>query len=269
MQKPKKYKSVLTIAGSDSSGGAGIQADIKTISALGCYAAAVISSLTAQNTQGVTAIHTLPADFLAAQLDAVFDDIEFSAIKIGMLHQIDSIEVVAEKLAAHKNIAIVVDPVMTSKSGCKLITNEAQNVLKKILLPLATLITPNLDEAEILLARRIDSLEQMQIAANDLAAEYRTNILLKGGHLSGHSCVDVLVTDTNSYIYEAPRVETNNTHGTGCTLSSAIASYLALGFLLPEAVQAAKNYLTRAISAGKDYQLGHGHGPVKHFLNAE
>lgn len=263
------YHCVLTIAGSDSSGGAGIQADIKTIAATGGYATSVITALTAQNTIGVSDIYDIPANFVGAQLDTIFEDINFSAVKIGMLHHTEIIEIVAAKLKAWKIKKIVLDPVMVAKSGDQLITDEALVVLKKALFPLAYLITPNICEAEILLQYSINSPEEMEHAAEELASIYHTNILIKGGHLAGEKCVDVLFCNHEKKIFwfSSSRVASKNTHGTGCTLSAAIASYLAQNNNLLDAVAKAKDYLTCTINAGSNYLVGRGHGPLYHFVN--
>lgn len=267
----KKYFCVLAIAGSDSSGGAGIQADIKTIAATGGYAASVITVLTAQNTQGVSSIFEVDADFVAQQLDSVFQDIEFTAVKIGMLYRPDVIRVVASKLKYWRSLSrvknVVLDPVMVAKSGHKLITNDALQCLKQELLMLADLITPNLDEAEELLQCKINLRQGMEKAAIDLATTYQTSVLVKGGHLFGKSSDDVLYSYPSGEIswFNSPRIVTKNTHGTGCTFSSAIASYLAQGNSLKQSVLKAKDYLNLALSAGSSYTLGHGCGPVCHF----
>lgn len=266
----KKYTTILTIAGSDSSGGAGIQADLKTFFALGCYGMSVITALTAQNTQGVTAVHAVPAKFVTQQLDAVFSDIEVSAIKIGMLHNIDIINAVAgglKKFAA--DIPIVLDPVAIAKSGHTLLQNDAVASLVDKLFPLATVITPNLPEAELLLQRKITTYEDMQTAAQELCGEKLEAVLVKGGHLEQASdssdCLYVKSADSLRW-FRNKRIKTRNTHGTGCTLSSAIASFLALGYGLAAAVTRAEEYLHNAIAAGSKYKLGSGSGPVYHFI---
>jgi hydroxymethylpyrimidine kinase/phosphomethylpyrimidine kinase len=264
-----QYACVLSIAGSDSSGGAGTQADIKAIAATGGYAASVITVLTAQNTLGVSSIHNVPAKFVEAQLDSVFADIDFSAVKIGMLYSLDIVKIVAAKLQKQQIKKIVLDPVMVAKSGDKLIANDALAALKKYLFPLVYLITPNLSEAEILVQHPISSLGQMEQAAQELAEMYHTNILIKGGHLACDKCDDVLFCydKKNIFWFSALRITSKNTHGTGCTFSAAIASYLAQGNSLFDAITKAKNYVTCAISAGSNYLLGHGHGPLHHFAN--
>jgi len=265
----KTYHRALTIAGSDSGGGAGIQADLKTFSALGCYGMSVIAALTAQNTVGVTGIHPVPPDFIAAQLDAVLEDIGADAVKIGMLHSPEVIRVVAKGLSAgmDDSVPVVLDPVMVAKSGDKLLKDDAVQALKEELIPMAHLITPNLPEASVLLDRPVVTLEDMPGAARDLAELGPGHVLLKGGHLEGDECTDLLYTraEDKLVIFKGKRVDTPNSHGTGCTLSSAIAAHLALGTDLERAVAGAKEYLTRAIKAGASHGLGHGHGPVHHF----
>ncbi len=260
------YTRLLTIAGSDSGGGAGIQADLKTFSALGCYGMSVITALTAQNTLGVTAIHSVPTAFIARQIDAVVTDIGVDAVKIGMLATSEIIETVAERLGFYKLQPIVLDPVMTAKSGDRLLEESAIVALRNALLPLATVITPNLPEASILLGRPIQTADEMKQAAKDLQALGAKHVLIKGGHLeTAHSRDCLLTADGATHWLDAPRIMTKNTHGTGCTLSSAIAAYLAKGFDIAEAVKFAKAYLTGALEHGATYTLGKGHGPVHHF----
>jgi hydroxymethylpyrimidine/phosphomethylpyrimidine kinase len=257
---------VLTIAGSDSGGGAGIQADLKTFSALGTYGLSVIATLTAQNTRAVTAIHDVPPEFVTAQLDAVFNDIEIAAVKIGMLSSPAIIEVVSEGLRRHGARLIVVDPVMVAKSGDRLLREEAVSALKERLLPLATLITPNLPEAAVLLEAAVVPDEAGMIeAAAGLRALGPRAVLLKGGHGEADDSIDVLDDRGAPLTLAAPRVATRNTHGTGCTLSSAIAALLARGRTLRAAVREAKTYITAAISAADHLNVGPGHGPVHHF----
>lgn len=267
-QKSMHYHCVLSIAGSDSSGGAGVQADIKTISATGSYAASVITALTAQNTTEVAEILDIPAKFVGAQLDSVLSDINFSAIKIGMLYRSDIIEIVAAKLIKWKVKNIVLDPVMVAKGGDKLITDEALNVLKKKLFSLSDLITPNLREAEVLVGYSIHLPVDMEKSSRELGEKYQTNILIKGGHAENEKCADVLYCYKTKRLhwFSVERIITSNTHGTGCTFAAAIASYLAQGNDIVTAVSKAKNYLTQAITAGCGYFLGHGHGPVDHFF---
>lgn len=260
------YNSVLTIAGSDSGGCAGIQADIKSISANRGYAASVITATTAQNTQGVTDIHPIPVAHIIKQLEAVLDDIDFKAIKIGMLHSSEVIEAVKETLAKYNVNNIVLDPVMIATSGDKLITDEAIESLKNFL-PHVTLITPNIPEAELLVGHTID-IKNIENSAQELGEEYQVSVLLKGGHLElTDTMTDVLYnfTTKQSTIINNPSVETINTHGTGCSLSSAIATHLAIGDTLESATKKGCAYLNLAIDAGKDKVLGKGHGPINHF----
>jgi len=265
----KVYKKVLTIAGSDSGGGAGIQADIKTISALGCYATSAITAITAQNTKGVTAIHPVPIDMLEKQLEAILSDIGTDSVKIGMLHNVDVVKVVARALQKYGVKQVVLDPVMVATSGDRLIEEDTLKILKKELFPLASIITPNLDEAEMLLDRKIASLDEMEKFAADLAQWNSGAVLLKGGHLEGDTIFDVYF-DTElkeSRVFHSCKIESANVHGTGCTLSSAIASYMAIGYTSPEAVIKARDFVLQAIESGKDYQTGSGHGPVNHFFD--
>lgn len=266
----KSYCRALTIAGSDSGGGAGIQADLKTFSALGCYGMSVITALTAQNTVGVHAIHPVPADFIADQLSAVIADIGADAVKIGMLHSPAVIQVVAKGLRAHQPPHQVLDPVMVAKSGDRLLQEEAIAALKAELLPLADLITPNLPEAYGLVGQDPDpapETEAMRELCRELAGMGPPAVLLKGGHLGGENSPDLLyLREEDRFLrFEAERIQTANTHGTGCTLSSAIAAHLARGEDLATAVEKGKFYLTAALKAGADYRLGAGHGPVHHF----
>ncbi len=263
----KSYKRALTIAGSDSGGGAGIQADLKTFSALGCFGMSVITALTAQNTVAVTGIHPVPPAFIAQQIDAVLTDIGTDAVKIGMLHSPEVIVTVAEALHRHQAANIVVDPVMVAKSGDKLLRDDAVQALKSTLIPLADVITPNLPEATVLLGREITAENQMEDACKELVALGCQAVLLKGGHLSGANSPDFLYIsgDPEPMRLDADRIETPNSHGTGCTLSSATAAYLARGKSIVEAVGLAKRYLLQALDAGSGYALGKGHGPVHHF----
>lgn len=263
----KKPPCVLTIAGSDSSGGAGIQADIKTVSATGCYAASVITALTAQNTRGVQAVYALPDYFVKQQLESVFDDLNFDAIKIGMLFDTKTMLSVATALIKYKPSNIVLDPVMISKSGSELLKSGAIEYLKNHIFSLCSLITPNITEAEKLLEKEIRSESDMSLAATTLGEHYKTNILIKGGHLNSVISPDVLYSyiDAKFFWYITERLNTKNTHGTGCTLSSAIASFLAQDYSLNDAIAAAKNYLTNAIRFGSEANIGHGFGPVDHF----
>lgn len=264
----KSYRRVLTIAGSDSGGGAGIQADLKTFSANGCYGMSVITALTAQNTIGVTGIHAAPVDFVRQQLVAVLSDIGTDAIKIGMLFSPELISTVTNELKRFSATNIVLDPVMVATSGDKLLQDDAISALKQHLVPIADIITPNLPEAEVLLSRSIESFADLESAARELCSLGCRNVLIKGGHFTGEESADVLYLSGSQEIITLPavRVETNNTHGTGCTLSSAIASGLAKGLDMVSAVQEAKEYITGAIAAGAPYVIGEGHGPVHHFF---
>ncbi|MCF3933119.1 bifunctional hydroxymethylpyrimidine kinase/phosphomethylpyrimidine kinase [Acuticoccus sp. M5D2P5] len=253
----------LTIAGSDSGGGAGIQADIKTFSALGVYGASVITAITAQNTLGVSAIHSIPVDMVEAQFDAVIGDLDVKAIKIGMLADPAVIALLAKKLDGI-GIPVVLDPVMVAASGHRLVPEETVSALCDALIPLATLITPNIPEAAVLLGEaEADGLDMMRAQAHRLAA-LGPAVLLKGGHMSGEAA-DVFETEDGVETLTSPRVATRNTHGTGCTLSSAIAASLAKGMTLPEAVRAGKTYISGAIAAADRLSIGKGHGPVHHF----
>ncbi|ACB23953.1 hydroxymethylpyrimidine/phosphomethylpyrimidine kinase [Methylobacterium sp. PvP062] len=258
----------VTIAGSDSGGGAGIQADLKTFSALGVYGASVITALTAQNTIGVQGIHDVPADFVARQIDSVFADLAVKAVKIGMLSQTAVIAAVAEGLARRAGaIPVVLDPVMVATSGDRLITDAAVATLRERLLPRADLITPNLPEAAVLLGEPVAADAAAIVAqARRLVALGARAVLIKGGHGTGRESIDHLVTaDGALRTLSAPRIATRNTHGTGCTLSAAVAAGLAQGLALPEAVAEAKAYLTAALAAADSLAVGTGHGPVHHF----
>jgi hydroxymethylpyrimidine/phosphomethylpyrimidine kinase len=262
---------VLSIAGTDPSGGAGISADIKAISATGSYAAAVITALVAQNTQGVQCIEKVSSEFVREQLNSVFLDLPISAVKIGMLHDERIITVVNETLDKIKPPNIIFDPVMVAKDGSLLLELNSISLLKEKLLPLTTLITPNLFEAEYLFGRRIKNFEAMEAAALAIGQEFKIHVLIKGGHLATNKSSDVLYNyEENSFDwFSSQRVKTANTHGTGCTLSAAISSYLAQGFTLHNAIASAKNYISQAIQSGKNYRLGKGNGPVDHFYFLE
>jgi hydroxymethylpyrimidine/phosphomethylpyrimidine kinase len=264
----KVYRRVLTIAGSDSGGGAGIQADLKTISANGCYGMSVITALTAQNTLGVSGIHAVPVEFVAAQMEAVLSDIGVDAVKIGMLFSPELIRTVADNLRKFNIRTIVLDPVMVAQSGDKLLQDEAIEALKQHLIPMAALITPNLPEASVLLGRDTFTTAAIEQAAVELAAMGCANVLIKGGHLEGGDSNDCLYLGEQQRMVILPgeRIPTRNNHGTGCTLSSAIAAFIARGEDIENAVRLAKEYITGAIRAGADYTLGHGHGPVHHFF---
>ena len=270
MHEKKHYHRVLTIAGSDSGGGAGIQADLKTIAANHCYGMSVITALTAQNTLGVSAIHAVPVDFVAAQMDAVLSDIGADAVKIGMLFSPELIRTVADGLRRYEAKNIVLDPVMVAQSGDKLLQDEAVTALKEHLIPLADLITPNLPEASVLLDRDILTEEDLAAAAVDLAALGAGNVLIKGGHLESENSDDCLYLGAEGRLVTlaGERVVTRNNHGTGCTLSSAIAAYLARGEDMETAVRLGKDYIAGAIQAGAAYEIGHGNGPVHHFFRS-
>mgnify|MGYP001183628565 FL=1 len=256
----------VTIAGSDSGGGAGIQADLKTFSALGVYGASVITALTAQNTRGVTAIHDVPADFVAAQIDAVFSDLAVDAVKVGMLSQPAVIDAVAAGLVRHGQAKVVLDPVMVAASGDPLIADRSVAVLRERLLPNVLLVTPNLPEAARLLDAPVAATRgAVEAQAARLLALGPGAVLLKGGHGGGPESADFLLSREGGRWLTAPRIETANTHGTGCTLSSAIAAGLARGEPLEAAVAAGKAYVTAAIAAADRLAIGHGHGPVHHF----
>ncbi len=265
----RTYRRVLTIAGSDSGGGAGIQADLKTISALGGYGMTAITALTAQNTLGVHGIHPVPPEFAAAQISAVFEDIGADAVKIGMLYSSRLIRVVAEQLKRYAARNIVLDPVMVAQSGDRLLEDDAVGAIREQLMPLADVVTPNIPEAEVLAGRRIRSPQDMEAAARDLGRFGSGSVLLKGGHLEEGDSSDLLYLcgENRLVTLPAPRLSSRNTHGTGCTLSSAIAAHLARGAGIEEAVRRAKQYITQAIGAGAAYKLGGGHGPVHHFFD--
>ncbi len=265
----KRYYRVLSIAGSDSGGGAGIQADLKTFSALGCYGMTVITALTAQNTKGVTAIHAVPVDFVRAQMDAVLSDIGVDAVKIGMLFSPELIESVASKLKEYKIETIVLDPVMAAQSGDRLVQDDAIDAIRNILTPLAMIVTPNLPEAELLIGRPIKTMSEMYDACPALVKMGAPNILIKGGHMNEKNSTDLLyLSDKDQYIeFNHKRIKTLNNHGTGCTLSSATASFLAQGDDMKNAVAKAKIFISEAIQKGSEYKLGNGHGPVYHFFN--
>lgn len=259
----------LTIAGSDSSGGAGIQADLKTFTALGVYGASVIAALTAQNTRGVRGVLAVPADFIKLQIEAVACDLMVRATKTGMLGEAASVAAVCDGLERHDLGALVVDPVMVATSGDVLLAADAIAVVKSRLVPKAMVITPNLAEAATLLgARPAGSLADMEAQARDLLALGPGAVLLKGGHMTGEQAIDVLVKRDRTDVpqrFSAPRVETRNTHGTGCTLAAGIAAHLALGFELSDAVAGAKQFLADALVAGRDLRIGAGRGPVDHL----
>lgn len=264
-----KIHNVLTIAGSDSGGGAGIQADIKTFSALGVYGLSVVTAVTAQNTQGVLAVETISSEVVEKQLKAVFDDINIGAVKIGMLSQTALIKVVAQQLRHYKPKWLVLDPVMIATSGDRLLDDEAIEILKTTLLPLATIITPNLHEAAALLVgKAIQTESDMLNAAQQLSDQYGCSVLLKGGHVEDlNESNDLLYSVGNFEWLKGTRIATQNTHGTGCTLSAAIAAHLAKGELLVNAVKQAKQYIQQAIEHADELNVGKGKGPVKHQIS--
>lgn len=263
-----QYKRVLTIAGSDPGGGAGIQADIKTISACGCYALSAITAVTVQNTVGVSGIHPVPAEIITAQISTVLKDIGADAIKIGMLHSSEVILGIKQTLSGFPVPNLVLDPVMVSTSGHRLIREEAVETLKNELPGMARVITPNIPEAEILLERKIIRQSELPASAAELGQKYRVSVLLKGGHLDSDDLTDLFWNAETGQVLElkSKRICTVNTHGTGCTLSSALAAFLAKGLELNEAVGQAKAFIDQAITAGSRYRIGQGHGPVHHFF---
>ncbi|SEA47710.1 bifunctional hydroxymethylpyrimidine kinase/phosphomethylpyrimidine kinase [Pedobacter hartonius] len=268
--KRYKYPSVLTIAGSDSGGGAGIQADLKTFSALGCFGTSAITAVTVQNTMGVRDIHSIPAEIVQGQIKAVMDDIQPSAIKIGMVHSTELAIAIHDTLATYPDIPVIFDPVMVATSGDKLINDDTVSVLKTVLFPLMALITPNVDEAEILTGQKISNLAEMQSAARALLQTGCSAVLLKGGHLKGRKVYDFYTSREGAeQVFESDYIESDNVHGTGCTLSSAIAAYLTLNHTLADAISKARAYVYQAILQGKDVKTGHGHGPLNHFFNPQ
>jgi len=263
-----RYYTALTIAGSDSCGGAGIQADIKTISALGVYAASAITAITVQNTKGVYGIQKVEPEIVKGQIEAVMDDIHPDAIKIGMVNDTDTIHAIAETLAKYKGKYqyLIIDPVMVSTSGSRLMQEDALDTFVKELLPLATLLTPNIPEAEILAGIKIQNTDDIKAAAAAISQLGCKYVLIKGGHFTGTEKIDYLFEDGKQKTsYRGISIDTRNTHGTGCTLSSAITSYLAREFDMNTAIAMAKTYLSGAILAGKGVNIGEGHGPVNHF----
>ena len=269
----KTYPKVLTIAGSDSGGGAGIQADIKAISATGSYAASAITAITVQNTLGVSAVHNVPVEIIKGQISAVLSDIGADAVKIGMLSTAELVLAVKESLVEAGVTNIVLDPVMVATSGDRLIDEDAVDVLAQELAPYARVLTPNIPEAQILAGEEIHSQAELPVVAEKLSkkvssiAGRNVSVLMKAGHLEDDELVDYFYNAEEGHIVElrSKRVFSKNTHGTGCTLSSAFASYLAQGFGLDEAAVKAKEYISAAIEHGAEYEIGHGHGPVDHF----
>lgn len=261
------YKRTLTIAGSDPSGGAGIQADLKTMSACGCFGMSAITAVVDENTVGVYGVHAIPVDFVKGQIVSVLDDIGADAVKIGMLHSSELIRTVRDTLLHYKIKNIVLDPVMVATSGDKLLLDEAIETLKNELLPETRVITPNIPEAEILLGSKINGQDDLTKVVKSLSCNRRVSVLLKAGHLDDEVLIDVFYNAETDTILELPskRVATQNTHGTGCTFSSAVASFLAHDLALDDAVIKAKDYINQAIVKGADYEIGKGHGPVHHF----
>jgi hydroxymethylpyrimidine/phosphomethylpyrimidine kinase len=257
---------VLTIAGNDGSGGAGIQADLKTFSALGCYGMTVLTALSIQNTQGVRSIYPISSECVKAQIQVIMEDISIDAIKIGMLHLPEIAEVVAESLKSYPR-SIILDPVMIAKSGDALMSKDALSVLRQKLFPLVTLITPNLCEASVILGREIVTQRDMENGAIELLDLGPKAVVIKGGHLSAQFCADCLCMGRNQAIhwFTAPRLSTKNTHGTGCTFSSAITAFLAKGNTIEASVSQAKKYISQCIEGSQDLQIGQGKGPVHHF----
>ncbi|GAC1330850.1 MAG: bifunctional hydroxymethylpyrimidine kinase/phosphomethylpyrimidine kinase [Beijerinckiaceae bacterium] len=257
---------ILSVAGSDPSGGAGIQADLKTFAALGCYGMAVVTALTAQNTRGVAALHLPPAAFVAVQIDAIFDDIDVHAVKIGMLGSGEIVQTVSDRLRQRGAPFVVLDPVFVATSGDALGTSDIVGALRDDLMPFASLITPNLAEAARLADGSVPrDVAGMQRLAERLHARGARAVLVKGGHLAGAVATDVLFDGNAHRLFTTARLATDKTHGTGCTLSSAIAAFVAKGLAIGDAIEAAKEYLTGALAASSDLRVGHGAGPVHHF----
>lgn len=257
----------LTIAGSDSGGGAGIQADLKTFQMLGVFGMSALTAVTAQNTMGVQGIHDLPPDFVRQQIDSVASDIGIDAAKTGMLSQPEIIEAVVVAMKEHHIEKLVVDPVMVAKGGARLLVPTAERVLREQLLPIAYVVTPNIPEAEALLLRRIETVADMRDAAKRICDMGAQRVIIKGGHLPGGSSIDILYDGTNVDELHADRIDTKNTHGTGCTFSSALTAWLARGVEFTMAVERAKQFITAAIAGG--ISLGHGHGPTNHWALME
>ena len=265
MARANRVPTAMTIAGSDSGAGAGIQADLKTFAALGVYGTSVITAITAQNTMGVTGIHEIPVEMVAAQIEAVISDIGADAIKTGMLPSTEIIETVARELNHFRATKLVVDPVMVAKSGDRLLREDAVDALRRSMLPIATVVTPNIPEAETLASMRIESAEDARRAAKKIVGMGAKAVVIKGGHLQG-SPVDILYDGREYREFDAPRIDTRNTHGTGCTFASAIAAGLAKGLDVADAVALAKGYVTEAITHSLD--VGQGHGPLNHFCRS-
>ena len=264
----KTYRRALTIAGSDPSGGAGLQADLKTFSALGCYGMSAVVAVVDENTVGVTGVHPVPVDFVRGQIVSCLDDIGADALKIGMLHSSELIVAVRDTLARYDIKNIVLDPVMVATSGDPLLRSDAVVTLSDVLIPEVRVITPNIPEAEILIGDKITSQADLPDIAKTLSRDRKVSVLLKAGHLSDDELVDVFYNAETDEIVRlaSKRVRTCNTHGTGCTLSSAMAAFLAKGYSLNDAARGAKDYISKAIESGACYKIGHGHGPVNHFF---
>lgn len=268
--KKYTYPSVLTIAGFDGSGGAGIQADIKTASALGCFSTSVLTALPVQNTQGVRTIYPIPVEAVADQIEAILDDIFPDAIKIGMVHTPQLVETIVSTLGKYKKIPLVFDPVMVATSGHRLIEEDTIAAITEKLFPIADVITPNMDEAAILAKMKVETLEDLYAAGKEIKKLGCRSILLKGGHQETSTITSLFYDKHETFhSFETVKFNTNNTHGSGCTLSSAIASYLAQGKTLYDAVSLGQDYVYQAIDNGKDVQTGHGNGPLNHFFNPQ
>lgn len=260
------YPVVLTIAGSDSGGGAGIQADLKTISALGCYGTSAITAITAQNTMGIINLFELPVAVVTDQIKAVIEDIRPHVIKIGMIPNSVLLKAISDTLSLYPEIPVILDPVMIATSGRRLVGEDTVELMKKILIPLTALVTPNLDEAAVLTAMEISTVEQMKVAAHQVLSLGARAVLIKGGHLKGRKLYDVYLDNTGrEFVYENDTISSQNTHGTGCTLSSAIACFMARDMELPEAIAIAESYVHQAIIEGLDVKTGKGKGPLNHF----
>lgn len=267
LDNKKRYTRCLSIAGSDPSGGAGLQADLKTFSALGCYGMTAVVAVVDENTVGVTGVHPVPVDFVTGQIRSCLDDIGADAVKIGMLHSSELILAVRDTLLDYPVSNLVLDPVMVATSGDTLLRPDAIATLRDDLIPHVKVITPNIPEAEILLGHTLSVDDDLASAAKELSQGGKVSVFLKAGHLDTDTLTDILydaITDT-IHTMKSPKIPTANTHGTGCTLSSAIAAYLAQGHPLPTACKLAKDYITAAILSGSEYRIGHGHGPVNHF----
>lgn len=268
--KKYRYPTTLTIAGFDGSGGAGIQADIKTFSALGCYATSVLTALPVQNTMGVRKIYPIALEAVADQIESIMEDVLPDAIKIGMVHTPQLVATIVETLQKYSKVPIVFDPVMVATSGHRLIEEETVSMMIKKLFPLATIITPNMDEAGILADMKVETIDDMYLAGERILALGCQRVLLKGGHLEGSTLQSILFDkNLEPQIFESKKIKTNNTHGSGCTLSSAIAAYLARGETISEAVSLAQQYVFAAIKNGANVQLGMGNGPLNHFFNPQ